>query len=53
MADSWAVAERWVGAHLPAGAWQGERSTFIWHALWGLPPTFSGEPAYRTHIVTV
>ncbi|XYH96673.1 hypothetical protein ACMHYB_54350 [Sorangium sp. So ce1128] len=54
MADSWTVAERWVGAHLPAGAWQGQGSTFIWHALWwGLPPTFSGEPAYRTHIITV
>ncbi|XXT18305.1 hypothetical protein WME94_49555 [Sorangium sp. So ce429] len=53
MAESWTVAERWVGAHLPAGAWQGQGSTFIWHALWGLPPIFSGEPAYRTHIITV
>lgn len=51
MADSAQVVERWVGAHLPPGA---NQSPFIWHALWwGLPPTFSGEPEYRTHIVSV
>ncbi|XXX80853.1 hypothetical protein WMF30_19035 [Sorangium sp. So ce134] len=54
LADSDAVVERWLGAHLPPGAWQGTPSRFLWHALWAQRsvPTFSGEPEYRRHIIT-